>query len=82
MKKTKFTIAAIILFTGVSCVFATQKIVSFKSDTESFERIKSIENLGGKIIREFHIIDAIVAIFPDNINNESITNISIICKNE
>jgi subtilisin len=43
---------------------ASQKIISFIPSSKA-EVIRQIEKAGGKVTKEFHIINAIVAVFPD-----------------
>ena len=52
-----------------------QKIVSFNPTINSQERVKNIESLGGKVVREFHIIDALVADFPNEIRDTTINSL-------
>lgn len=82
MKKIKLSVAAMaLLLAVVSCASATQKIISFEPAIGSFERVESIESLGGKVTREFHIINALAAAFPDDVEDadiyllEGVTNV-------
>jgi len=73
MNKTKILgIAAAFLLLGSSCVSASQKIVTFDPSFKLADGKNSIERIGGKVIKDLHIIGALVAVFPDNIKDASI----------
>lgn len=56
--------------------FASQKIIGFSSNIKPTERVKAIESIGGKVLREFHLIDALVATIPDNIKDADISSLN------
>lgn len=71
--KIKTLLLAIATIVSVSLfASANQKIISFQPVIAASERTKSIESLGGKVTREFHIIDALVAVFPNKITDANI----------
>jgi subtilisin family serine protease len=70
MKKLSGLLAAL-LFTAVSAN-ASQKIVSFQHAYKGGAIDKSIAGIGGKVTKKFDVIDALVAVFPDNIKDASI----------
>ena len=73
MKKNTLTgIFGIALLITAANVQASQKIVSFEAAYRGAAIAKNIENLGGGVIKQFSIIDALVAVFPDNIKNAGI----------
>jgi len=65
-----------LLLMVVSQASATQKIVGFDPVISSAERVKRIESIGGKVIREFHLIDALVAAIPENIKDTDIYSLN------
>ncbi|MBU2573551.1 MAG: S8 family peptidase [Elusimicrobia bacterium] len=72
MKIKPLFFAIPIIISGSLFASATQKIVSFQPAVSAAERIKSVESLHGKVTREFHIVDALVAVFPDNVKDSQI----------
>lgn len=70
MNKLLTLAAALVLAAAVSAQ-ASQKIVSFDPAYKSAIE-KSITGIGGKITRKFSLVDALVAVFPDNIKDASI----------
>ncbi|HNW44126.1 MAG TPA: S8 family peptidase [Elusimicrobiales bacterium] len=51
---------------------ASQKIVSFEASYRNGAMARSVEAIGGRVTRQFKLIDALVAVFPDNVKNASI----------
>ena len=72
-KILSLTIALLSLFSFSAS--AGQKIVSFNPTVGAQDRVKNIESLGGKVVREFHIINALVADFPNDIKDASINSL-------
>jgi subtilisin family serine protease len=70
MKKLSGLLAAL-LFTAVGAN-AAQKIVSFQHAYKGGAIDKSIAGIGGQVTKKFEVIDALVAVFPDNIKDASI----------
>ncbi|MEI7529706.1 MAG: S8 family peptidase [Elusimicrobiota bacterium] len=69
------------IFTGLLLMLAagaqaSQKIVSYESAFRGGAIIKSVESIGGQVTRQFKLIDALVAIFPDNIKDASIYSLA------
>ncbi len=64
------------LFTGLMLAAVTaqasQKIVSFEHAYKSGAIEKSIAGIGGQVTKKFDLVDALVAVFPDNIKDASI----------
>lgn len=71
-KNTLIGIFSAALLITAANVQASQKIVSFEAAYRGAAIAKNIENLGGGVIKQFSIIDALVAVFPDNIKNAGI----------
>ncbi|MEK7720882.1 MAG: S8 family peptidase [Elusimicrobiota bacterium] len=71
MKKLTALFSVVLLTAAVSAQ-ASQKIVGFDSAHRGGAIQKSIESLGGKVTRNFTIIDFLAAVFPDNIKDSSI----------
>jgi len=68
---------ALLIFTGALLMLAahaqaSQKIISFEAAYRGGAMVKSIENIGGRVTKQFSIIDALVAVFPDSIKDASI----------
>ena len=61
---------AVILFSAASAQ-AAQKIVTYDANYKGLID-KSIESVGGRITRKFSVIDALVAVFPDDLKDASI----------
>jgi len=70
MKKSMTILAGLILATAIGAQ-ASQKIVSFDPAYKGAID-KSVESVGGKITRKFHLIDSLVATFPDNLKDSAI----------
>ena len=70
MKKLSGLFAAL-LFTAVNAS-ASQKIISFEHAYKGGAIDKSIAGIGGQVTKKFDVIDALVAVFPDNIKDASI----------
>jgi len=70
MKKLVTIFAGLMLAAAVSAR-ASQKIITFDAAYKGAID-KSIENIGGKVTRKFTVVDALVAVFPDNIKDASI----------
>ncbi|HAN03683.1 MAG: hypothetical protein A2X29_00505 [Elusimicrobia bacterium GWA2_64_40] len=70
MNKLLTLAAAIILAAAVSAQ-ASQKIITFDSAYKSAIE-KGIANIGGKVTRKFALVDAVVAVFPDDTKDASI----------
>ncbi|MHB0997078.1 MAG: S8 family peptidase [Elusimicrobiales bacterium] len=64
------------LFTGLMLAAVTaqasQRIVSFEHAYKGGAIEKSIAGIGGKVTKKFDLVDALVAVFPDNIKDASI----------
>ncbi len=74
MKRSTALFAGIILAAAVSAQ-ASQKIISFEHAYRGSALEKNIENAGGKVTRKFTVIDAMVAVFPDDVKDASIYSI-------
>lgn len=74
MKKI-FTLAAGLLLAGSVAARASQKIITFDHAYKGAID-KSIESIGGKVSRKFQLIDALVAVFPDDIKDASIYSLN------
>jgi subtilisin family serine protease len=70
MKKL-FGLTAALLFTA-GAASASQKIVSFEHAYKGGSIDRSIESVGGKVTKKFELIDALVAVFPDNLKDAAI----------
>lgn len=70
MKKSMTILAGLILATAIGAQ-ASQKIVSFDPAYKGAID-KGVESLGGKITRKFHLIDSLVATFPDDLKDSAI----------
>ncbi len=57
-------IAGILCLGLLTQAYSAQKIVTFSPDITPQERINSVERMGGQVVRELHIINAVVAVFP------------------
>ena len=68
-------LAVSLLLLGAACASASQKIVTFDPSFKSADRVAIIEDAGGKVTRDLHIIDAVAAVFPDNIKNSAINSL-------
>ncbi|HCE98601.1 MAG: hypothetical protein A2X34_08585 [Elusimicrobia bacterium GWC2_51_8] len=51
---------------------ASQKIISFETAYRGGPIVKSVESLGGRVTKQFQIIDALVAVFPDSVKDAGI----------
>jgi len=71
MKKSLGIFVWALLITAVQ-VQASQKIVSFEAAYRGGAIVKNIESIGGRVTKQFEIIDALVAVFPDNIKTDAI----------
>ncbi|MCX5784428.1 MAG: S8 family peptidase [Elusimicrobia bacterium] len=71
MKKLLWIFAGALLMSAARAQ-ASQKIISFDPAYRGGAMAKSIEDIGGKVTKEFKIIDALVAVFPDAIKDASI----------
>lgn len=60
------------LLTG-SPAFAAQKIVTFDASLDAAAQKRIIESRGGRVVKEFAFIDAVLADFPENIKAADIT---------
>lgn len=56
--------------------FAAQKIIGFGVGVNPVERVNSVESVGGKVLRGFHFINAVVAEISDNIKDNEISSLS------
>lgn len=73
MNKLKTVYAAMaFLLMGAVIASAGQKIVTFDPSFKAGERVRVIQSVGGRVLKEFHIIEAVVAVFPDDVKNSSI----------
>jgi subtilisin family serine protease len=70
MKKL-LTLTAALLISAAAAAQASQKIVSFDPAFKSAIE-KSITGIGGQVTRKFTLVDALVAVFPDDIKDTSI----------
>lgn len=57
-------IAGILCLGLVAQGYSAQKIITFSSDITPQERISSVERMGGQVVRELQLINAVVAVFP------------------
>jgi len=71
MNKFHGLIVATLMLAAVGAQ-ASQKIVSFEPAVRGGAIEKSIEGIGGKVTRKFTVVDALVAVFPDNVKDASI----------
>ena len=55
---------------------AAQKIIGFSPRITHAERVECIESIGGKVLREFHLIDALVADIPENIKDADVLSLN------
>jgi subtilisin family serine protease len=74
MKKL-LTLAAALTLSMTISANASQKIVSFDPAYKGAID-KSIESIGGEITRKFHIVNALVATFPDSLKDSSIYSLN------
>ena len=65
-----------LLFAFAAAAQASQKIVSYESAFRGGAIVKSVESIGGQVTRQFKLIDALVAIVPDNIKDASIYSLA------
>ena len=73
MHKAKVSgIAMVFMLLIAAHVSASQKIVTFDPSLKLADRVSGIESLGGKVIKDLHIIHALAAVFPDGIKDASI----------
>ena len=70
-----FGLAISLLLLGAARASASQKIVTFDPSFKSADRVAVIESVGGKVTKDLHIIEAVVAIFPDNVKNSAINSL-------
>lgn len=57
-------IAGILCLGFVAQAYSAQKIITFSSDITPQERINSVQRMGGQVVRELRIINAVAAVFP------------------
>lgn len=74
MRKATMLFAGVLFFLA-SQAMAAQKIVSFEPAFRGAAMARSVENAGGKVVRQFTLIDAVVATFPDNVRNTDIASV-------
>jgi subtilisin family serine protease len=67
-----FCAALAFMILGAAAASAGQKIVTFDPSFKAGERVKVVQSVGGKVLKEFHIIEALVAVFPDSVKNANI----------
>ena len=76
MNRAKISgLAASFLLLSAACASASQKIVTFDPSYKLESRVAGIESIGGKVTKDLHIIDAVVAVFPDNVKNPAIKSL-------
>lgn len=63
------------LLLGAGYASAGQKIVTFDPSFKAADRAADIERVGGKVIRDLHIINAVVAVFPDDVRDSAIKSV-------
>ena len=80
MKKLTGILAGVLLMYAASAQ-ASQKIISFEAVSRDAIK-KNVERIGGKVTRQFQLIDALVAVFPDNVKTPSIYSLKGVTKVE
>jgi subtilisin len=70
----KLALITVVMLVAAATARASQKIVSFEPAYRGAMG-KSIENIGGKVTRRFTVVDALVAVFPDNVKNDRISSL-------
>jgi subtilisin len=55
---------------------AGQVIVTFNSSVRDADRTSGIESLGGRVVKNLHLINALAAVFPSNVRTSVIFSIS------
>ena len=76
MNRAKISgLALSFMLLGAAHASAGQKIITFDSSLRSADRAAGVESLGGKITKDLHIIDAVVAVFPDNVKEPAINSL-------
>ncbi len=76
MNRSKiFGLAAALLISGAAYASAGQKIVTFDSSSKAVDRVAGIERMGGKVTKDLHIIEAVVAVFGDNVTDADIKSL-------
>lgn len=71
MKKLLGIFAGALLMPAVHAQ-ASQKIVGFEAAYRGGAIVKSIESIGGRVTKQFQIIDSLVAVFPDSVKDANI----------
>jgi len=71
MKKLLGIFAGALLMPAVHAQ-AAQNIVSFEAAYRGDAIVQSIESIGGRVTKQFQIIDALVAVFPDSVKDANI----------
>lgn len=70
MKNIRLSGAAFLLASLLSVnSFASQKIITYASGATAREKSAGLERLGGKIVRDLTLINAVAAEFPENVRN-------------
>ncbi|MEI7480809.1 MAG: S8 family peptidase [Elusimicrobiota bacterium] len=76
MNRTKILgLAAALLISGAAYASASQKIVTFDSSFKAADRIVGIERMGGRVTKDLRIIEAVVAVFADNVTDADIKSL-------
>lgn len=60
------------LLAGASYASAGAKIITFAPSSKLADRISAVENAGGTVTKDLHIINALAAVFPDNVKDGAI----------
>lgn len=77
MSKVKISgLVLAFLLLGAGLASAGQVIVTFSPSSHKSDRAYGIESIGGKVIKDLRLINALAAVFPDNIKASSIYSIS------
>ena len=76
MNRSKiFGLAAALLISVAAHASASQKIVTFDSSFKAADRIVGIERMGGSVTKDLRIIEAVVAVFADNVTDADIKSL-------
>ncbi|OGR44044.1 MAG: hypothetical protein A2X28_04815 [Elusimicrobia bacterium GWA2_56_46] len=60
------------LLAAASYASAGAKIITFEPSSRLADRISAVESAGGTVTKDLHIINAVAAVFPDNVKDSSI----------
>jgi len=76
MNRSKiFGLASALLISVAAYASASQKIVTFDSSFKAADRIVGIERMGGSVTKDLRIIEAVVAVFADNVTDADIKSL-------